>query len=296
MSQTWNILYRGSLSSCNYACDYCPFAKTSNTREELAQDAAELSRFVAWVAQRRDRRVGVLFTPWGEALIRSHYREAMLELSHLEHVYRVAIQTNLSCELDWLSVANRDTLALWVTFHPSQVSRERFLQRCRELDRLSVRYSVGVVGLREHFEEIEALRRELQPNTYLWLNAYKRDPEYYAESDLRRLREVDPYFDLNRRYYPSLGKACHAGHTSFTVSGDGDVRRCHFIQTTLGNLYETDITERLRAEPCTNLSCGCHIGYVHRPELELYDLFGDGVLERIPAEWPTRRRLPFVSP
>ncbi|MEL6186615.1 MAG: STM4011 family radical SAM protein [Myxococcota bacterium] len=286
MKPTWNILYRGSLSSCNYACDYCPFAKTSNTREELQADAEEVSRFVDWVEQTSDRRIGVLFTPWGEALIRPAYREALTRLSRLPHVYRVAIQTNLSGPLAWVGEADREKLGLWSTFHPTQVERGRFLARCRELDARGARYSVGVVGLREHFQDIEVLRRELPPHVYLWINANKREPNYYSDADLRRLRAVDPYFDLNRQVYVSLGGPCRAGHTSFTVSGDGTVRRCHFIEAPIGHLYRGDIAERLEPSPCSNTTCRCHIGYVHRPELELYELFGDGVLDRIPARWP----------
>ena len=78
---TWNVLYRGPLTSCNYACAYCPFAKTANTREELGADAIVLDRFVGWVAEQSDRRVGVLFTPWGEALVHRHYQQAMLRLA-----------------------------------------------------------------------------------------------------------------------------------------------------------------------------------------------------------------------
>ena len=40
------ILYRGPLSSCNYSCNYCPFAKTKNTKAELAADTEKLNRFV----------------------------------------------------------------------------------------------------------------------------------------------------------------------------------------------------------------------------------------------------------
>ena len=28
-----SILYRGPLSSCNYGCEYCPFAKHRETRD-----------------------------------------------------------------------------------------------------------------------------------------------------------------------------------------------------------------------------------------------------------------------
>jgi hypothetical protein len=111
------ILYRGPLSSCDYDCPYCPFAKRRDGTEQLRRDRTALERFTAWAAG-RDHPLSVLFTPWGEGLVRSWYRRAMVELSHLPHVRRVAIQTNFSCRPDWLAEADLDTLALWVTYHP----------------------------------------------------------------------------------------------------------------------------------------------------------------------------------
>ncbi len=67
---------------------------------------------------------------------------------------------------------------------------------------------------------------------------------------------------------------------------DGTVRRCHFIREPLGNIYEGGFESSLRARPCTNGTCGCHIGYVHMPDLGLYRVFGRGVLERVPEELP----------
>ena len=78
----YRILYRGSLSSCNYDCCYCPFAKTGNTRDELRRDAREVERFVEWV-ERVNRPLGILFTPWGEAITHAHYRRALVRLSHM---------------------------------------------------------------------------------------------------------------------------------------------------------------------------------------------------------------------
>lgn len=285
-AETWNILYRGSLSSCNYACSYCPFAKTTNTRSELVADRKQLERFASWLTQQAPRRLGVLLTPWGEALIREYYRDILTRVSHLPHVYRVAIQTNLSCELEWLHEVDREVLALWCTFHPEQSPRSEFVANCRRLDELAVRYCVGVVGLREYFHEIEALRKELDAGVYLWVNAQKKRADYYSAQDLCRLRAIDPYFDLNRHRYRSLGGACRGGETSFSVDGDGTVRRCHFIAKPLGNLYQDDVRSLLAQRACTNFECSCHIGYVHRPELELYDLFGSDVLNRIPRGWP----------
>src|SRR4051812_1775133 len=95
----YNILYRGPLSSCNYACSYCPFAKRTENHADLEQDRLALDRFVQWLTAQDGERFGVLFTPWGEALIRRWYQEALGVLTHLPHVERAAIQTNLSCGL-----------------------------------------------------------------------------------------------------------------------------------------------------------------------------------------------------
>lgn len=275
------VLYRGPLASCNYACAYCPFAKRRETRSEHAADAQALDRFVDWASRWDGGRLSVFFTPWGEALTHRRYQQALIDLSHLPHLRRVAIQTNLSCRLDWIGRCNPHTLALWTTYHPSEVSRATFLKKCLSLSELGIRFSVGVVGLKEYIEEIEALRRELPASIYLWVNAYKRTG-YYATTDLQRIEATDPLFPLNTHYYPSRGRACRCGHTVASVDGQGSIRRCHFIDEIIGNVYEEGFEARLGPTPCLADTCHCHIGYVHMNDLGLYDIFGDGVLERIP--------------
>jgi MoaA/NifB/PqqE/SkfB family radical SAM enzyme len=282
MKQGWSILYRGPLSSCNYACEYCPFAKSRNTPAEYQDDELRLRRFVDWVAA-RDEEIGILFTPWGEALIHRWYQRALCELSILPNIRRVAIQTNLSCRLDWLAGADRQRLALWCTFHPSQVVPERFLDQCRILDRHGIHYSVGIVGTREALPFLGPLRAGLRPEIYVWVNAFKRDPNYYTRDELAFLADYDPLFPINNRRHPSLGRTCHTGHTVFSVDGSGDIRRCHFVKDVIGNIYEAGFERVLQPRPCPTETCGCHIGYVHLEELGLDAVFGEGLLERMPA-------------
>ncbi len=283
MKKTWNILYRGSLSSCNYACDYCPFAKTKNTRAELAKDRADLERFVAWV-EGRSETIGILFTPWGEGLIRKYYQEAMTTLSHLPNVYRVAIQTNLSCPTRWMEKVNKESFALWTTYHPTEISREKFAAKCAQLDQMGIRYSVGFVGLKSQLNELSLLRQSLNPKVYLWVNAYKREPNYYTTEMIEEIEAIDPLFAYNNQYHPSKGEKCQAGHTTFTVDGSGNVRRCHFIKNKIGNIYQANFESNLYERNCSNVTCGCHIGYVHMDKLKLYEVYGKGVLERIPKK------------
>jgi hypothetical protein len=150
------------------------------------------------------------------------------------------------------------------------------------LHEAGVRVSVGVVGLREHFDAVAALRRELPAGVYLWVNAYKDVADYYREGEAEWLAAVDPLFPFNNTRHPSRGRACRAGHTVISVDGDGNVRRCHFVRDVIGNLYDPAFAASLRPRPCPNDTCGCHIGYVHMPGLGLYDVFGHGVLERVP--------------
>lgn len=284
MERRLNILYRGPLSSCNYSCPYCPFAKRHETAAQLKVDKDCLDRFVSWVCQ-ASRRIGVLFTPWGEALTRRWYRDTLIRLSHEAHVERVAAQTNLAADLDWVTEADTDKLALWCTYHPGEVSRDDFLSQCQQLDKEGVRYSVGVVGLLEHAAEIRGLREQLLPSVYLWVNAYKRELDYYDQDATQFLTQIDPLFPINNRRHPSLGKPCQTGQSAISVDGDGEIRRCHFVTERLGNLYEDDLDSILVPRNCPQATCGCHIGYVHLEELGLNDVFGEGILERIPGSF-----------
>ncbi|MFF8378545.1 STM4011 family radical SAM protein [Streptomyces sp. NPDC015661] len=281
------LLYRGPLSSCDFDCPYCPFAKRRDSREQLRADRAALERFTGWAAAQTGDRLRILFTPWGEGLVRSWYRRALVELSRLPHVERVAIQTNLSCRTEWLAEADPESVALWCTYHPGQTAPGRFLAKCRELADRGVRYSVGVVGLPEHREDARRLRDALPPHVYLWVNA--AEGHTYTDAEAEGWTELDPLFPYSRRPHRSAGLPCRTGESVISVDGEGTVRRCHFVRAELGNLYDGSYRAALRPRACPLAVCDCHIGYVHLETLPLYDVFAGGVLERIPAAVPPAR-------
>jgi hypothetical protein len=290
-----DILYRGPLASCNYGCEYCPFAKRKDTREQLATDREQWERFLDAVATRDDVQTGVLVTPWGEALIRRWYQQGLSRLSHLPHITKVAIQTNLSCSLEWLGEANPERLALWCTYHPEWTTLDDFLAQTALLDAAGVGYSVGVVGQREYAEAARALRAALPASTYLWINAVKALS--YTDEEVAGWSAIDPLFAINNQRWPSFGAACGAGERAITVDGDGTMRRCHFIKNPIGNFYDADWRAALVPRVCTNTDCHCHIGYVHLDYLELHKVFATGLLERVPvpeARQAVGLRLPII--
>jgi MoaA/NifB/PqqE/SkfB family radical SAM enzyme len=278
-----SIDYRGPLTSCNYTCDYCPFNKDWEEPAVLAADREGLQRFVDWATTFEGPPLHIRFTPWGEALVRAWYREAFVTLSRAASVGQVAVQTNLSMNLDWLDAAERGSASLWTTWHPPQTSMEKFLRQCARLDDLGIRYSVGVVGLHEHLDAIAQLRARLRPDVYLWVNAFQRVDGYYSEAQRDRILAIDPHFGDNRAH-DSLGRRCFAGETHFTVDGEGTVRSCHFVERVLGNLYEGSLSAMLGPRTCPNTTCRCHIGYTHLAHLGLYERYGDGLVARDPRQ------------
>ncbi len=283
MDNGLNILYRGPLESCNYDCSYCPFAKKKNTREELAYDKQCLDRFVAWTDS-QNRPISILFTPWGEALIRNYYQQSLIKLSQQDNIKKISIQTNLSGNLSWTKSANSDKLALWTTFHPTETTVDRFLEKCNQLQQNNIKYSVGIVGKKENFECIKELKEKIQNRVYFWVNAYKREPDYYSQAEIDWLLEIDPLFSLNNTVYKTKGKACFAGESSISIDGEGNVTRCHFIKEKIGNIYQKSLNQILSSQPCSNDSCRCYIGYMNLKELNLNAIYGDRVLERIPIK------------
>ncbi|WP_329177494.1 STM4011 family radical SAM protein [Streptomyces sp. NBC_01477] len=275
------VLYRGPLASCDFDCPYCPFAKRRDSREQLAADRAALARFADWAGQQTGDRLSILFTPWGEALVRSWYRSTLAELSRLPHIRRVAIQTNLGARTNWLDDADLDTVALWCTYHPDQVPYERFRAACHDLAARGVRHSVGVVGLPEHLDAASRLRADLPEHVYLWVNA--AEGRTYTDAEADRWTALDPLFPYSRHPHRSAGLPCRTGESVISVDGGGTVRRCHFVRAELGNLYDGSYRAALRPRACPLAVCDCHIGYVHLETLPLYDTFAGGVLERVPA-------------
>ena len=281
------VIYRGHLTDCNYSCEYCPFSKEMNNEEMQTLDKNDLARFVEWVEKNSSAEMPmeIFFTPYGEALVRKWYQEAIISLSHMPFVIKVAAQTNLAWNQKWLSRCNTKTTALWITYHPDFISEDKFVEKCNAIKALNIRHSVGVVGLRQHFPMIASLRQRLPQETYLWVNAYKREANYYTDTEIDFLEDIDFLFKQNLPWYDSLGKPCKAGDEVVSVEGNGNLFRCHFIKIKKGNIFEDPLVNLLKKEPCSKASCHCHIGYIYLNHLKSDEVYGNGLLERIPIQY-----------
>jgi len=219
-----------------------------------------MDRFAAWIETQTEIRWDILFTPWGEALVRSWYRRAVARLTRLPHVDRVAVQTNLSCGLDWMKDCRTSRLALWATFHPTEIGCDTFCRKVVAVFEQGIGISAGVVAVPEHFEHIAALRRGLPPEVYMWINAQQPRSRPYTDDEVGWLASIDPHFRSTLRREPSRNRFCRAGRESFTVDSSGDMRRCHFVADVIGNIFESEWHKALLPRRCPNRFCDCLLG------------------------------------
>lgn len=284
-----SVLYRGPLTSCNYGCNYCPFAKRTESAAQLERDRRGLERFVERIRQLNDdtpHRWQLMLTPWGEALVRAWYRHAVAQLTHLPQVDSVCVQTNLSTSPEWIDECRRDRLTLWATYHPTEADRNRFVDYVRRLRRQGVRLSVGMVGVTEFIDEIRRMRRLLPDDVYLWINAQQPRPRPYTIEETAFFASVDPLFSMTSRRLRSRGELCRAGETSFTVDGEGQMRRCHFVDEVIGRFDDETWESAIRARRCPQAYCDCYLGKSQLKADEYESAFGMRVFERIPSTVP----------
>jgi MoaA/NifB/PqqE/SkfB family radical SAM enzyme len=284
------VLFRTRLEWCNYTCGYCPWNATLRRvpAEEFRADEQRLTRVVGRVAE-LPQPVEFFITPKAEYLVLPYWRGAVARLLALPQVSRVTVQTNLSFDLAaFLDEIDAAKLALWTTYHPTEVSvvdLDELHRKWELLSRRGVPFSVGIVGTRANLPHMRRLRARLPRDVYLWVNAYQREPNYYSAAELAEVRAVDPYFDLNNQYFPSLGRPCDAGHRAVYLDDEGNLRRCFFVGDVIGNIFAEGWGALDGPRPCPRATCHCYVGHMHIVELGFRALYGDNLAARIPRGW-----------
>lgn len=298
------IIYRGSLKSCNYTCEYCPFSKHVSKRE-MEKDAKELERFVDFmVCDGESISAGaVQIVPYGEALIHEYYWKAMAAVSQISCIDVVGCQTNLSFPIkkmiDIYEAAGgiKEKLLLWCTYHPSMVSKEDFLKQCDLLESHKISFCVGAVGVPANIEILNQLRTELSHTIYMWINPMDGLGRSYTNEEIEAFKQIDAFFPYQLEHTkanPNKCKGCL--NEAMFVHANGDVTPCNISRKKLGNIYLPEYKEMLvnvsgseqadaRIEKCGQKECSCFLAYSNRTdchELACYGAYPTFRMAQIP--------------
>lgn len=292
------LLYRGSLKSCNYQCSYCPFSKHRMSERELRRDREQWEHFAetVWGRAGELKIRSLLVAPYGEALIHPWYWEGLGRISSLAGVGAVGAQTNLSFpaeeSLECFQKAGGDLkkLHLWATFHPEMTTAEEFSEKCGKLAEKGVRLCAGAVGAPQNAKLLKALRRGLPKEIYLWVNRMDGLKRPYTREETETFLEIDPYFLRELSYPPADPGQCR---NRLFAEGNGRLRVCNisrYLEISWDGLWET--TQRKKgAEPvpdgmakplCGQKRCSCYLAYGGREDFMNQILFGPHPVFRVP--------------
>lgn len=269
------LLYRGSLKSCNYQCSYCPFSKRRMSERELKRDQEQWEQFVRTMEENADRLKirSLMVIPYGEALIHAWYWEGLGRLGAIPGIQATGAQTNLSFSvsesLKCLKEAGGkcEKLYLWATFHPEMVSVEAFSETCRTLLQEGIHLCAGAVGVPKNIRLLQELRAALPGDLYLWINRMDGLRRSYTREETEQFLEIDPYFTRELAEVSADPGQC--GNRLFVEdSGKGTVKLCNI--------------SRDSPPGCGRNRCSCYLAYGGRRDLLNQVLFGPHPLFRIP--------------
>lgn len=226
------LLYRGSLKSCNYRCSYCPFSKHRVSDRELEKDQKQWVHFVETVRERaEDLQIrSLLVAPYGEALIHPWYWEGFGRVSSVSGIRAVGAQTNLSfsiresLELFLKAGGRREKLYLWATFHPEMATAEEFAKACGKLAGEGIHLCAGAVGAPKHAELLKNLRAKLPKEIGLWINRMDGLKRPYTQEETEEFLKIDPYFLRELSDLPADPGKCR---NRLFVEGNGKLRICN---------------------------------------------------------------------
>lgn len=274
------FFYRGYLTSCNYACGYCPFSKRKMTEEQSRKDQEALDRFLCQMEAETENHA-LLIVPYGEALIHAYYWVAMARLSQIPTEEYVGCQTNLSFPVEKMlsiyetSGGEKQKLRLWCTFHPSMTTVENFVMQCRQLEQAGIAYSVGAVGNPEEMIQIQTLRKKLPEHVYVWINQMDGWKKKYTEEEIQNFQKIDPYFPLELKHYPADSSKCRK---SVFQEADGSRYFCN-----LHAAQAEGSSRNIHAAQAGGSSCNIHAAQAGESSRNIHVVQAGGACHDLPS-------------
>ncbi len=306
------LLYRGSLKSCNYRCSYCPFSKHRVSDRELGKDREQWAYFVETVRERAEglKIRSLLVAPYGEALIHPWYWEGFGRVSSVSGIRAVGAQTNLSfpiresLELFLKAGGRREKLYLWATFHPEMATAEEFAKACGKLAGEGIHLCAGAVGAPKHAELLKNLRAKLPKEIGLWINRMDGLKRPYTQEETEEFLKIDPYFLRELSDLPADPGKCR---NRLFVEGNGKLRICNigrYLAMSWDSLWERrqeqerqnqegqkqeqrnqnrqEMPDVLPEPVCGQKRCSCYLAYGGRQDFMNQVLFGPEPIFRVP--------------
>ena len=284
--------YNGNPCACNYACPYCPY-------DPQTQAGHNFKGTIEGWHQSFKKSFGnqrlVFYFGHGEPMVGKRWFD-VVEMIGSEPDWKMRLISNISPSLTRLlssRVAREGRLNINASFHPTETTREKFLQKLIECREHGIEVPVVYTMWPPFFERFEEDFAYFDQHNFLvhvrrFRGRYqgKWYPEAYSEDERRFIaRYAD---DATIKYMlsdePTEGKLTWSGVDFAIVDNEGNVGYCNDFRTDeyrFGNVHDGSM--RLRPEPMPfpgrMVSDGTVDGVANLVELGYTQLDGNNILQ-----------------
>lgn len=257
--------YNGRYAHCNYACPYCYVATSVNKGMHFQFDLATWEKAFE---RHFGNRETIFYFSYGEPLMGGNLFYEILEMIGRHQNWEVRMTSNVSVNLDRLlhtELARSKRLHINASFHPTQTSVERFIEKCDEIRRAGIEPSIVYVMYPEQIDDFERQYLPLfRANGYrVHIRAFRglykgrKYPQAYNE---RQWEKTAKYMDTGNFRYQlhavnGLGRVSFLGMSHILVDNCGKIEMCdsYVGDRHYGNVFDESIHLDIAPQPFPGL-------------------------------------------
>lgn len=286
-----DVWYVAPLRRCNFKCSYCVCHQPKILDSNEWHRQGDLENHLAvmkWISQ-LPYKVRLRLSTAGEPFVSKDFLNSVANLTHAENLELVEILTNGSYTKDqfekFVSSSRPDKLSLWMTYHPQEISPEKFLEAAILAKGLKVPVVVHALIFPDSVESTKVMQERCVSNgiTFhagLGLNMNDAYPgmgpvpaltDTSIPSDVLAMNVAFPQLVYRVAEKP-IGAMCSAGHDYIYINSRAEVFQCNTYSATLpefkmGTPVDPNFKLNLRSRkysPCLSRhACRCVEDYQH---------------------------------
>ena len=282
--------FNGRYTACNYSCPYCYVPTSVNKGGGMSHAIDEWE--TAFVRSFGPRQYLTFYLSFGEPTLAPSFMQ-VLEMIGSHQQWDVMITSNLSTHLDRLKLlrlTQEGRLNINASFHPTETTREKFIEKLILLRGMGVECPVIYVAyppllsrLEDDISFFSGQGFVVHVRRFRGRHQGKAYPESYTDEEKKLVaRFMD---SASIRYMlsntSSLGRRSFLGIHHALVAENGDIELCDEYpgERNLGNVFRGDIRLSTIPQPFPGpVSLGAVDDIANLVELEYEELEGNHVL------------------
>lgn len=257
--------YNGRYAHCNYSCPYCYVATSVNKGMHIVYD---LDKWEKAFSRHFENTDTVFYFSYGEPTMGGNHFYEALEMIARHPNWSVRMTSNVSVPLDRLlntTLAKEGRLNVNASFHPTQISVEKFIEKCDQLRSGGIDPSVIYVMYPDQIDDLDSkfmplFRKKgyrVHIRAFRGLYKGKKYPQAYTKEQwVKTAKYMD---EANFKYQLTavngLGRMSMLGMTHILVDNYGKIEMCdsYVGDRRYGNIFDDKIHLDLQPYPFPGL-------------------------------------------